>query len=151
MDENQFRSFCETLIGKPYIFGAEGPDSFDCSGLAVFVLAHLGIEHEGRSTRGLHRYFVENGHGAPVDEHDVGLGDLCFYTNAEGRICHITVGWGGGQVFEAGRGDETTTTVAEARARGAEVMIADLHRHAHFKDAVRPHGLPWRTGLGLSV
>lgn len=144
MNEAEFRTFCEGLLGSPYIFGKEGPDTFDCSGLAYFVLERLGIDPGGRSTRGLHRHFVDDGHGTPVDdEADIGLGDLCFYTNDDGKICHVTIGWGNGEVFEAGRGDESTTTVERAEAMGAKVMISSLHRHKHFKDAVRPKGLPW--------
>lgn len=143
MDQEEFRALCEQQIGKPYIFGAAGPDSFDCSGLVVFMLEKLGITHEGRSSRGLHRHFIEHGHGTPVAEVDVRLGDLCFYTNGTERICHVTIGWGNGEVFESGRGDESTTTIAKAAAMGAEVMISDLNRHKHFLDAVRPEGLAW--------
>lgn len=31
-------------LGKPYVYGAEGPNSFDCSGLTQFVFAHVGIK-----------------------------------------------------------------------------------------------------------
>lgn len=30
-------------IGKPYVFGAEGPDSFDCSGLVQYVYGLFGV------------------------------------------------------------------------------------------------------------
>jgi hypothetical protein len=30
-------------LGKPYVFGAAGPDEFDCSGLIVFGYAHWGV------------------------------------------------------------------------------------------------------------
>lgn len=32
-----------TLRGKPYVFGAEGPNAFDCSGLMQYVFGHFGI------------------------------------------------------------------------------------------------------------
>lgn len=31
-------------IGKPYVYGAEGPTSFDCSGLMQWVFAKIGIK-----------------------------------------------------------------------------------------------------------
>ena len=31
------------LIGRPYVWGAEGPDSFDCSGLTQYVYQKTGI------------------------------------------------------------------------------------------------------------
>jgi hypothetical protein len=30
-------------LGKPYVFGDEGPNAFDCSGLMQFVFAQVGI------------------------------------------------------------------------------------------------------------
>jgi hypothetical protein len=30
-------------IGKPYVWGATGPDSFDCSGLVLWAFAHAGV------------------------------------------------------------------------------------------------------------
>jgi cell wall-associated NlpC family hydrolase len=30
-------------LGKPYVFGAVGPDTFDCSGLVVFAFRSVGI------------------------------------------------------------------------------------------------------------
>ena len=32
------------LIGRPYVWGAEGPKSFDCSGLVQFVFQEFGID-----------------------------------------------------------------------------------------------------------
>jgi hypothetical protein len=34
--------------GKPYVYGAAGPDSFDCSGLIVYALNQIGIDTGGR-------------------------------------------------------------------------------------------------------
>lgn len=31
-------------LGSPYVYGDEGPDTFDCSGLIQFVLAQVGIQ-----------------------------------------------------------------------------------------------------------
>ena len=30
--------------GKPYIWGATGPEAFDCSGLTLYIHAQLGVE-----------------------------------------------------------------------------------------------------------
>ena len=32
------------LIGKPYVWGAEGPRAFDCSGLTQYVYQKVGID-----------------------------------------------------------------------------------------------------------
>lgn len=144
MTQDEFRTACEAQLGKPYIFGASGPDSFDCSGFAEWALKQLGLPAPGRkNAQGLRDYFSTNDRGDAITVAQIGLGDLCFYKNAAGKICHVTVGWGDGKVIEAGKGDEATTTVAIAHAMGAEVMISDLNRHKRFFDAWRPHGIPW--------
>lgn len=33
----------QTQIGKPYMYGAAGPDSWDCSGLTQWAFAHAGV------------------------------------------------------------------------------------------------------------
>src|ERR1700730_18532074 len=30
-------------VGSPYVWGAAGPDAFDCSGLVMWAYAHVGI------------------------------------------------------------------------------------------------------------
>jgi NlpC/P60 family len=36
--------FAASLIGRPYVWGAEGPDAFDCSGLTQYVYQEFGID-----------------------------------------------------------------------------------------------------------
>lgn len=31
------------MIGRPYVWGAEGPDAFDCSGLMQYVFQEVGV------------------------------------------------------------------------------------------------------------
>jgi hypothetical protein len=31
-------------LGSPYVYGAEGPDNFDCSGLMQYVFAQVGVK-----------------------------------------------------------------------------------------------------------
>ncbi len=38
----------EEQLGKPYEWGAAGPDSFDCSGLIVYCLNQVGVDTGGR-------------------------------------------------------------------------------------------------------
>lgn len=32
------------LVGSPYVFGATGPDTFDCAGLTQYVYAKVGVK-----------------------------------------------------------------------------------------------------------
>lgn len=41
---DQMIALAQLELGKPYVFGDEGPETFDCSGLVQFVLGQLGIK-----------------------------------------------------------------------------------------------------------
>src|ERR1041384_6945679 len=36
-------AFAESQLGKPYVFGAEGPNSYDCSGLVWAAYRSVGV------------------------------------------------------------------------------------------------------------
>lgn len=76
-------------LGKPYVFGEEGPGAFDCSGLVQYVMAQVGIsmprtaaQQQKTTTR------VDN----PV------AGDLVFYGNP---ASHVGIYIGAGQMISA--------------------------------------------------
>ncbi len=69
--------FAETKLGCPYVWGATGPRSYDCSGLVLDSYAHAGV-HLPRMT-----YDMIQG-GTTVDRADVRAGDLVF-SNFSGR------------------------------------------------------------------
>jgi cell wall-associated NlpC family hydrolase len=69
--------FAQEQIGKPYAFGATGPDSFDCSGLVMMAYRAAGIN--------IPRTAAEQYHfGAPVAASAVSPGDLVFFKGADG-------------------------------------------------------------------
>lgn len=58
-------------LGCPYVWGATGPDRFDCSGLVKWAYGQAGV--------GLHRTTYDQIHdGVPVARSDVRPGDLVF-------------------------------------------------------------------------
>lgn len=50
-DNSAAFSYAMTRIGCPYVWGAEGPDSFDCSGLVTWAYRQIGISlpHQSES------------------------------------------------------------------------------------------------------
>jgi cell wall-associated NlpC family hydrolase len=58
--------------GSPYVWGATGPNDFDCSGLIEWAYQQAGIEI-GRST------YTQVDHGTPVSQDDLQPGDVIFY------------------------------------------------------------------------
>ncbi|MFM9141879.1 MAG: C40 family peptidase [Actinomycetota bacterium] len=85
---------------KPYIWGNEGPDSFDCSGLvyAAYRSAGLGWPNWDRLNSSL--YFSYTKH-VPLNQ--LLPGDLLFYSykGTVNTIHHITIYAGNGMMWEA--------------------------------------------------
>ena len=79
------------LIGKPYVFGSEGPNSYDCSGLTKAAWAAVGVHLE-------HYTKDQWGEGKPVSRADLQPGDLVFYYST---LHHVAIYIGGGMVVHA--------------------------------------------------
>jgi cell wall-associated NlpC family hydrolase len=80
------------LIGKPYVFGSEGPNSYDCSGLTKAAWASVGVTLE-------HYTKDQWNEGAPVTAGELKPGDLVFYY--PGSLHHVAIYIGGGMVVHA--------------------------------------------------
>ena len=59
-------------LGKPYILGTEGPDTFDCSGLVQWTYAQYGI----KTTR---TTFTQLDALRPIDPSQVQTGDMVYF------------------------------------------------------------------------
>ena len=74
----QFDSRAQTAVraalsklGRPYVWGADGPDRFDCSGLVQWAYARAGVQ--------LHRTTYDQIHdGLPIAAAQIRPGDLVF-------------------------------------------------------------------------
>jgi peptidoglycan DL-endopeptidase CwlO len=76
-------------LGRPYVWGATGPDQFDCSGLTQWSYARAGI-HLDRTT------YQQIYDGVPVPRSQVRPGDLVFPTEG-----HVQLAIGNNLVVEA--------------------------------------------------
>jgi cell wall-associated NlpC family hydrolase len=89
--------FALRQIGKPYQWGAAGPDAYDCSGLVYAAYAAAGI-HIARTTFGWRQ------DGPPVPLTQIQPGDLLFSAGADGTPInpgHVVMYLGGGQIVQA--------------------------------------------------
>ena len=90
----------QVLAKKPYVWGAQGPNSFDCSGLvyAAYKSAGLGWPTWGRLNAAL--YFVAS---KRVGLNELVPGDLLFYSfdGSVQNIHHMSIYAGDGMVWEA--------------------------------------------------
>ena len=78
-------------IGKPYVWGAEGPDSFDCSGLVMYCYEQCGYEFDHRPTT---YTLVEM--GSAVKKSDLVKADLVLPSSG-----HVQIYSGNGNIIHA--------------------------------------------------
>lgn len=111
---NKIYLLLKQQIGKPYVYGASGPDSFDCSGLVQYCYNQFESEigfHINRTT------YDQVKQGTKVDESNMNEwepGDLVF-PHAD----HVVVYIGNGQCIEAMK-------------TGTNVMVHDYSRKTTY-------------------
>lgn len=76
-------------LGRPYVWGATGPDQFDCSGLVQWSYARAGVHLDRTTYQQIHD-------GIPVPREQVRPGDLVFPHTG-----HVQLAIGNGMVVEA--------------------------------------------------
>ena len=103
----------ESRLGAPYVWGAAGPDSFDCSGLTMWAWAHAGVSLP-------HFSGAQYSSTTHIPMSDLQPGDLVFFSDPSE---HVAMYIGNGQIIEAPH-------------TGAVVHIAPLY--AQFVLASRP-------------
>ncbi len=77
-------------LGKPYSYGAAGPNAYDCSGLTMWAYAHAGISLP-------HSAAAQMGYGTPVSRDELEPGDLVFFDDGG----HVGIYVGGGDMIDA--------------------------------------------------
>ncbi|MDO0912382.1 NlpC/P60 family protein [Streptomyces sp. DT2A-34] len=84
-------SYAHTKIGSPYVWGATGPDAFDCSGLTQAAYRSAGISLP-RTT------YAQIDAGRRVSRAELLPGDLVFFYSG---ISHVGLYIGNGQMIHA--------------------------------------------------
>ncbi|AKH84372.1 glycoside hydrolase [Streptomyces sp. CNQ-509] len=93
----QVLAFAEAQLGKPYVWGATGPDSYDCSGLTQAAWREAGISLP-RTT------YDQVNAGTQVAKADLQPGDLVFFYD---DVSHVGIYVGNGQMIHASKpGDD---------------------------------------------
>ena len=78
-------------VGKPYEYGAAGPDSYDCSGLTQYAYAAAGVSLPHSSS-------MQSQMGTPVSRSELQPGDLVFFYSP---VSHVGMYIGNGQMVHA--------------------------------------------------
>jgi cell wall-associated NlpC family hydrolase len=90
-------AFARAQIGEPYVFGAAGPSSWDCSGLTMGAFASVGRNIGGHGVNV--QYQLARSKGLLLPYRDAKPGDLIFY--GSGDYYHVAIFSGGGNMIEA--------------------------------------------------
>ncbi|WP_375475003.1 C40 family peptidase [uncultured Jatrophihabitans sp.] len=93
--------FALDQVGKPYVFGAAGPGSYDCSGLTMASWAHAGVSLP-------HSAAEQYNYGHHVSRDDLEPGDLIFFYSPIG---HVTIYIGDGMMVSAPTEGENVSVV----------------------------------------
>ncbi len=80
-----------TRVGDPYVWGATGPDQFDCSGLVQWAFRQVGKSVPRTSQQ-------QSSFGTPVAEKDLQPGDVVFFYS---DISHVGIYAGNGLMLHA--------------------------------------------------
>ena len=100
---NEVIAYAKTLLGKPYVWGAQGPNSFDCSGFTYYVFKNKAGIVLPRTSSAKSKY------GTYVSKSNLKAGDLVFFdTNGanDGNVSHVGMYIGNGQMIHASYGQK---------------------------------------------
>lgn len=89
-----------TQLGDPYLFGATGPNAWDCSGLLQWAYKQVGISIP-RTTYAM----VDDKQLGYVSRADIAPGDLLFFSYGPGKEnSHVAMWTGDGKIIQSGSG-----------------------------------------------
>jgi cell wall-associated NlpC family hydrolase len=117
-------ALARSRIGAPYVWGAAGPDAFDCSGLVFWVYSQLGVQVP-RTAQPQFEWAL------PIEPSQLQPGDLVFWQGTyptSDQVSHVGMYTGNGMVVMA------TDTGDFVR----EVALSNPYWTAHFAAAGRP-------------
>jgi cell wall-associated NlpC family hydrolase len=84
-------SYAMGQVGDAYVYGAAGPDAFDCSGLTMMAWKAAGVNLPHSSS-------AQMAMGTPVSSSELQPGDLVFYYSP---VSHVGIYIGNGQIVDA--------------------------------------------------
>lgn len=98
---NQIIEFASTKLGSPYVWGATGPNNFDCSGFVGYVFKNVANLILPRVSSSQATFKPK------ISSSSMKKGDLVFFeTTGKGRISHVGIYMGNRQFIHASSGSK---------------------------------------------
>lgn len=91
---NRLVAAAYSQLGKPYVWGGQGPDSFDCSGLMNYLYTNIAGLSIGSWT------VPQESSGSQIAVSQAQVGDLLFW-GSHGATTHVAMYIGNGQYIHA--------------------------------------------------
>ena len=91
-------TYAKSFLGKPYVWGAQGPSSFDCSGFTYYVFKNSANITLPRTSKDQSTY------GTTVSKSNLRVGDLVFFDTDganDGNVSHVGIYIGSNQFIHA--------------------------------------------------
>ncbi|MBC8630687.1 C40 family peptidase [Paraclostridium tenue] len=86
----------ESKVGNKYVWGATGPNTFDCSGLVQYVYKNALGKNIPRTS------YEQSKFGQAVNKENLQVGDLVFFdTMGKGRVSHVGMYVGNNEFIHA--------------------------------------------------
>ena len=93
-------------IGCPYVWGAEGPNSFDCSGFTSYVFRNAAGVSLPRTSS------AQSGYGRTVSKSNLQPGDLVFFNTSGKGVSHVGIYVGGGNMIHSPSSGKTVSVTS---------------------------------------
>jgi cell wall-associated NlpC family hydrolase len=89
----------ESRLGCPYVRGAKGPGSFDCSGFVYWCLKQAGVNVSYMTSV---RWRTCSRFTRITDINDLQRGDILVFSGSSESTGHVGIYMGGGRMIDAG-------------------------------------------------
>jgi len=129
--------YAMSFVGKPYEWGSDGPDTFDCSGLVQEIVASAGADPKGDQTaQDLFNYYSTNGK-TPVFGKQI-TGALLFFGQSHKKITHVAFALDQYRMIEAGNGGRDVKTLKDAKRKRAFVRVRLIKSRSDLFATIKP-------------
>lgn len=99
-------SMANSKLGCKYVWGAQGPNTFDCSGLMVYCFKNAAGINLPRTSK------AQSSYGTKVSKSNLQAGDLVFFNTSGKGVSHVGLYIGNGNMLHSPRTGDVVKIVS---------------------------------------